>query len=55
MVRGAVSTVGNSVEGTTNVVGDTLGGNSNPGVGGLIGGLGRTVNSTVQGLVGNNS
>jgi hypothetical protein len=55
VVRGAVSTVGNSVEGTTNVVGDTLGGNSNMGVGGLVGGLGRTVNSTVQGLVGNNN
>jgi hypothetical protein len=55
VVRGAVSTVGNSAEGTTNFVGDAVGGNSGPGVGGLVGDLGRTVNGAVQGLVGNSN
>ena len=53
VVSRTVSTVGETVEGTTNVVGDTLGGNSSPGLGGLVGGLGRSLNGTVQGLVGN--
>jgi len=52
VVRGAVSSVGNGVEGTTNFVGDALGGSSSPGLGGVVGGLGQTVNGTVQGLVG---
>ena len=52
VVRGAVSTVGNGVEGTTNFVGDALGGSSGPGLGGVVGGLGQTVNGTVQSLVG---
>jgi hypothetical protein len=53
IVRGAVGSVGNSVEGTTNYVGDVLGGNSGSGVGGVVGDLGRTVNDAVQGLAGN--
>jgi hypothetical protein len=52
VVQQTVSGVGNTVEGTTTVLGDTLGGSSSPGLGGLVGGLGQTVNSTLQSLAG---
>jgi hypothetical protein len=52
-VQQTVSSVGNTVQGTTTVLGNTLGGSESPGIGGLVGGLGQTVNTTLQGLVGN--
>ncbi|MFL5907524.1 MAG: hypothetical protein ACJ75Z_08015 [Solirubrobacterales bacterium] len=52
VVSRTVSTAGTAAEGTTNFVGDALGGNSSPGPGGLVGDLGRSLNGTVQGLAG---
>lgn len=52
VVTRAVSGLGNNIESDTNSLGDSLGGNSSPGLGGLVGGLGRTVNDTLQTLAG---
>jgi hypothetical protein len=52
VVTQTVSGVGNVVQASTDSVGDTLGGSSGPGLGGVVGSLGQTVNGTVQGLVG---
>jgi hypothetical protein len=52
VVQQTVSGVGNTVEGTTTVLGDTLGGSTSPGLGGLVGGLGQSLNSTLQSLAG---
>jgi hypothetical protein len=51
-VTRAVSGIGNNVESDTNALGDSLGGNSKPGVGGLVGGVGRTINDALQTLAG---
>jgi hypothetical protein len=51
-VARAVSDVGNTVQSNTDSLGDTLGGNSSPGVGGVVGGVGRTLNSNLQSLSG---
>lgn len=53
VVQQTVSSVGNTVQGTTTVLGDTLGGSTSPGLGGLVGGLGQTLNTTLQSLAGN--
>jgi hypothetical protein len=53
VVNRTVSTVGNTVEGTTTILGDNLGGSSGSGLGGVVGNLGQTVNGALQGLVGN--
>jgi hypothetical protein len=52
-VARAVSGVGDTVQADTDSLGDTLGGNSSPGLGGLVGGVGRSVNSDLQSLAGN--
>jgi hypothetical protein len=44
---------GNTVQKETDSLGDTLGGNSSPGLGGLVGGVGRTLNDNLQSLAGN--
>ena len=49
-VSQAVSNVGNTVQSNTDSLGNTLGGNSSPGLGGVVGGLGRTLNSDLQSL-----
>lgn len=54
IVGRTISGLGNTVEGTTDSVGNVLGGSSGPGVGGVVAGLGHTVNGTLHGLVGNN-
>lgn len=52
-VSRAVSGIGNNVESDTNSLGEGLGGNSSPGAGGLVGGVGRTLNDALQTLAGN--
>jgi len=52
-VTRTLSGLGNNVESDTNELGNTLGGSSSPGLGGLVGGVGRTVNNTLQALAGN--
>jgi hypothetical protein len=52
VVSRTVSAAGNTVEATTDTVGDQLGGSSGPGVGGLVGNAGRTVNQSLQTLAG---
>jgi hypothetical protein len=51
-VARAVSDVGNTVQANTDSLGDALGGTSTPGLGGLVGGVGRSVNSDLQSLAG---
>ena len=53
MVTQTVSGVGNTVQKDTESLGDTLGGSSSPGLGGVIGGLGRNLNNDLQTLAGN--
>jgi hypothetical protein len=53
LVAKAVSDAGNAVQADTDSLGNTLGGNSSPGVGGLLGGAGRTLNNDLQSLAGN--
>lgn len=53
VVRDAVSGLGNTLQSDTDGLGDTLGGSSSPGLGGVVGEVGRTVNSDVQALAGN--
>ncbi len=52
-VSQAVSGVGNTLQSDTDSLGDSLGGSSSPGLGGVVGGLGKTLNNTLQGLAGN--
>ena len=52
IVGQTVSSAGNTVEATTDSVGNALGGSDNPGVGGAVGSLGETVNGTLQSLAG---
>jgi hypothetical protein len=47
-----VSGAGNTVQRTTDTLGNALGGSSGPGLGGLVGGVGRTLNDTLQSLAG---
>jgi hypothetical protein len=47
-----VSSAGNTVEATTDSVGNVLGGSGEPGLGGTVGSLGETINGTLQGLAG---
>jgi hypothetical protein len=51
-VSETVSGVGNTVQGATTSLGDALGGSSGPGLGRVVGGLGQTLNNTLQGLAG---
>lgn len=53
-VSDVVSGAGNTVESTTKSLGDALGGSSSPGLGGVLGGLGRTLNNDLQSLAGKN-
>ena len=53
VVSQAVSGAGNTLQSDTDSLGDTLGGSSSPGLGGVVGGLGKTLNNTLQGLAGN--
>jgi hypothetical protein len=53
LVAKAVSDAGNTVQANTDSLGNTLGGNSSPGVGGLVGGAGRALNNDLQSLTGN--
>jgi hypothetical protein len=47
-----LSGAGNTVQSDTESLGDTLGGSSTPGAGGVVGGLGQTLNNTLQDLAG---
>jgi hypothetical protein len=51
-VSQALSGVGNTVQSSTERVGNCLGGSSSPGLGGLLGGVGRSLNSDLQSLAG---
>ncbi|MDX6606595.1 MAG: hypothetical protein QOD14_1135 [Solirubrobacterales bacterium] len=51
-VSQVVSGAGNTVQRTTDTLGNALGGSSSPGLGGLVGGVGRTLNDTLQSLAG---
>jgi hypothetical protein len=51
-VSQAVSAVGDTVQSNTESLGNTLGGSSSPGLGGVVGGLGRTLNNDIQSLAG---
>ena len=51
-VSEALSGTGNTVQDTTTNLGNALGGSSSPGLGGVVGGLGQTLNNTLQGLAG---
>jgi hypothetical protein len=52
VVQQTVFTLGDSVQGTTDNLSNTLGGQDTA-LGGLVGGVGNTLNNTLQGLVGN--
>lgn len=52
VVQQTVSNVGNTVQSDTTSLGDALGGSSSPGLGGLVGGAGKTVNGLLQTLGG---
>lgn len=52
-VSQAVSGAGNTLQSDTDSLGDSLGGSSSPGLGGVVGRLGKTLNNTLQGLAGN--
>lgn len=47
-----LSGAGNTVHSDTESLGNTLGGSSSQGLGGVVGGLGNTLNDTLQGLAG---
>jgi len=49
-----LSGAGNTVQSDTDSLGNTLGGSSTPGLGGLVGGLGKTLNNDLQSLAGKN-
>jgi hypothetical protein len=48
----AVSGAGNTVQRDTDSLGNTLGGSSGPGLGGVLGGVGPTLNNDLQSLAG---
>ena len=50
IVGQTVSSTGNTVQATTDSLGDALGGSDNPGLGGTVSSLGQTLNGTLQGL-----
>ena len=52
IVGQTVSSTGDTVEATTDSVGDALGGSDNQGLGGTVANLGETLNGTLQGLAG---
>jgi hypothetical protein len=52
VVSQTVSNVGNTVQATTDGVGDALGGSDSSGLGGVVGGVGKTLNNQLQSLVG---
>ena len=52
IVGQTVSSTGNTVEATTDSVGNALGGSDNQGLGGTVANLGQTVNGTLQDLAG---
>jgi hypothetical protein len=52
VVGQTVSGLGNTVAKDTASLGDTLGGSTAPGLGGLVGGVGRTLNGGLQSLAG---
>lgn len=49
-VSQVLSGAGNTVQSSTERLGDSLGGSSSPGLGGVLGGVGRTLNSNLQSL-----
>jgi hypothetical protein len=49
-VSQTLSGAGNTVQSSTERLGNSLGGSSSPGLGGLLGGVGRTLNSDLQSL-----
>ena len=49
-----LSRAADTVQSDTKSLGNTLGGSSTPGPGGVVGGLGQTLNKTLQGLAGKN-
>lgn len=53
VVSQTLSGVGNTVQKDTESLGNTLGGSSSPGLGGVLGGLGNTLNDDLQTLAGN--
>jgi hypothetical protein len=53
VVSQTLSGAGNTVQSDTDSLGNALGGTSNPGLGGVLGGIGRTLNNDLQSLAGN--
>jgi hypothetical protein len=51
-VSQTVSNVGNAVQTSTDGLGDALGGSDSPGVGGVVGGVGKALNDQLQSLAG---
>ena len=51
-VNQVVSGAGNTVQNGTETLGNALGGSGGPGLGGVVGGVGRTVNDDLQSLAG---
>ncbi|HEX3561443.1 MAG TPA: hypothetical protein VHU24_01290 [Solirubrobacterales bacterium] len=51
-VREVISGAGNAVQSNTDNLGNALGGSDGPGLGGVVGGVGRTLNSDLQSLAG---
>ena len=52
VVREVISGAGNAVQSGTDDLGNALGGSDSPGLGGVVGGVGRTLNSDLQSLAG---
>jgi hypothetical protein len=53
VVSQVVSGAGNTVQSTTDTLGNALGGSDTPGLGGVVGGVGRTLNNDLQSIAGN--
>jgi len=53
VVGQVVSETGNAVQSDTDSLGNALGGSEGPGLGGVVGGVGRTLNSDLQSIAGN--
>ena len=51
-VSQTVSSVGNAVQTSTDGLGDSLGGSDSPGLGGVVGGVGKALNDQLQSLAG---
>jgi hypothetical protein len=53
VVGQVVAGAGNAVQSSTDAIGNALGGSDSPGLGGVVGGVGRTLNSDLQSVAGN--